>query len=329
MSRPLRLEYPGSLWHITARGNNRQSIYWDDFDRRTFLELLGESVDQYVWILTAFVLMSNHYHLVLQLIDRTLSRGMKWLNGRYAARFNARHSRVGHLFQGRFRGILVEKESYGLELLRYVVLNPVRAKMVRTPEAYEWSSHRAVLGQVPAPSWLAVDDALIGFAPDRDLARRNYRRFVDEGIRSDRRLWDDVVGQQYLGRHEWTDTIRDRIALKPRSAEFPRAQMLRSTACLAEVISSVATAVDLPESMIRQGHERRVDRARMLVAWIAWKDARLPCVEIAAGLQLRSSSNVSRLIRTCERELESNEVLRRTADYIRSTRGGIEGQRQT
>jgi len=329
MSRPLRLEYPGSLWHITARGNNRQLIYSDDADRRFFLKLLGESVERFGWILTAYVLMSNHYHLVVQLVDRTLSRGMKWLNGRYASYFNSKHSRVGHLFQGRFKGILVDKEAYSLEVLRYVALNPVRANMIRTPDDYEWSSHRAILGETAAPSWLAVDDALIGFAPDRELARRNYRTFVNDGIRSPKRLWDDVVGQQYLGRPEWIDLIRERIELKPRSAEIPRAQMLQQARSLSDVMSTVARTFNLAEQSLREGRERRLDAARMLVAWIAWNDARLTGREIAAGLHLRSSSNVSRLVRTCERELESNELLRHAAARCRSTPCGTEGQRQT
>src|SRR4051812_40302741 len=124
MARPLRLEYPGSLWHITVRGNEKRPIYYDDQDRVLFLELLAETVKRFDWILSAYVLMSNHFHLMLQLTAATLSRGMHWLNGRYVQRFNARHERVGHLYQGRYKSILVERETHGLELSRYVVLNP-------------------------------------------------------------------------------------------------------------------------------------------------------------------------------------------------------------
>ena len=133
MARQLRLEYPESLWHITMRGNEKRDIYADDNDRTMFLELLGESVVRFDWILYAYVLMSNHYHL----------------------------------FQGRFKGKLVEQESYFLEVLRYVVLNPVRASMVSRPEEHVWSSHNAVIGVADAPPWLAVDNVLASFGTER------------------------------------------------------------------------------------------------------------------------------------------------------------------
>ena len=151
MSRPLRLEFFGSLHHVTTRGNARQDIFRDDDDREFFLELLGSCVKRFDWILTAYVLMSNHFHLVTQLTSESLSRGMQWLNGKYAQAFNRRHRRVGHLLQGRPDMRLIEKETYFLKVLRYVVLNPVRADMVARPEHYIWSSHRAVLGYAPAP----------------------------------------------------------------------------------------------------------------------------------------------------------------------------------
>jgi REP element-mobilizing transposase RayT len=124
MSRQVRLEYPGALFHVTSRGNARQNIFFDDDDRELYLELLGATVKKFGWILTAYVLMSNHVHLLIQLTANTMSLGMKWLNEKYAQRFNRRHDRVGHLFQGRPKAPLIEKDSYFLEVLRYVVLNP-------------------------------------------------------------------------------------------------------------------------------------------------------------------------------------------------------------
>ena len=141
MSRPLRLEFSGSLWHVTHRGNCRQNIFHDDDDRNFFLELLGKCVSKYDWILAAYVLMSNHYHLVTQLTCASLSRGVQWLDSRYARYFNRRHGRVGHLYQGPFHAPLIEKETYFLEVLRYDALNPVRAGIVARPEDYVWSSH--------------------------------------------------------------------------------------------------------------------------------------------------------------------------------------------
>jgi hypothetical protein len=204
-------------------------------------------------------------------------------------------------------------------VLRYVVLNPVRANMIRHPEGYEWSSHRAVLGQVPAPSWLAVDDALIGFAPDRDLARANYRTFVNEGIRSEKRLWDDLVGQQYLGRPEWIDLMRGRIALKPRSAEIPRAQLLLNRISMAAVIAAVAKTFLVSEDQIRN---RRGRDPRLVAAWIAWNDGRLKGREIAAGLGLRSPGAISEMVRAAKSRLALEPRLQKAVDRCRSTLGG-------
>ena len=135
-----------------SRGNNRGDVFLADDDRLVFLALLAESVRRYRWIIHEFVLMTNHYHLVLEMPEMTLSRGMKWLNQKYAQWFNRRHDRVGHLFQGRFKSILVQKETHLLELLRYVALNPVRAKMVARPEEYRWSSYRAKAATKPRRS---------------------------------------------------------------------------------------------------------------------------------------------------------------------------------
>ena len=142
MARPLRIEFPGALYHVTSRGNARQRVFRDDEDRETFLATLAWVVARFRWRCHAYCLMDNHIHLLIDTPQPNLSRGMRQLNGVYTQRFNRRHRRVGHLFQGRFQAILVEKEGYLLELARYIVLNPVRAKMVKTPERYPWSSYR-------------------------------------------------------------------------------------------------------------------------------------------------------------------------------------------
>ena len=176
MARPLRLDLPGAFWHITSRGNERKNIFRSDADRRLFLELLGRVSRRYGWIIHTYVLMSNHYHLVFETPRATLSRGMQWLNGVYSQRFNKRHNRVGHLFQGRFQSFLIEADQYLNEVLRYVVLNPVRAGMVARPEDYRWSSYRAIAGYEPSPDWLATGSVLGRIHTDPERARQMYRR---------------------------------------------------------------------------------------------------------------------------------------------------------
>ena len=326
MSRPLRIEYPGSLHHVTSRGNAQQNIYLNDGDRELFLRLLGTCVKRFSWILTAYVLMSNHFHLVIQLTEETLSLGMGWLNGEYSRKFNRRHKRVGHLFQGRPDMRLVDKETYGLEVLRYVVLNPVRAAMVPRPEDYVWSSYRAVIGETPAPEWLAVDDVLVQFGSERLLARAAYRDFVNAAIGQEATLWRNLVGQIYLGSEDWMERVRERVDLKPRASEHPRMQRVVAQPSMAHIVRTVADTLAIDETRIREG---RGGIARMVVAWIAWYTGQLTAAEIAAGLRLACSGYVSRLVQRCDRELRDDLLLRDCVDRCLSTIGRKKSQVQT
>ena len=147
MSRPLRLEFAGALYHVTSRGNERKPIFRNESDFSTFIEVLNDVCDRYNWVIHAYCLMTNHYHLLIETPDANLSKGMRQLNGVYTQRFNRNYQRVGHLFQGRYKSILVVKDSYLLELCRYIVLNPVRANgMVDHPSEWQWSSSHGTTG---------------------------------------------------------------------------------------------------------------------------------------------------------------------------------------
>lgn len=181
MARPLRLEYAGALYHVTSRGDHREDIYLCDEDRLEWIEILGNVCSRFNWVVHAYCQMTNHYHLLLETVDGNLSRGMRQLNGLYTQRFNQRHGLSGHLYQGRYKAILVQKESYLLELSRYVVLNPIRANMVQSLEDWHWSSYPTVTQQQPPPSWLDADWLLSQFAPQRSEAINAYRQFVLAG----------------------------------------------------------------------------------------------------------------------------------------------------
>ena len=236
MARPLRIEYPGAVYHITTRGNAYQDVFLDDTDREEFLEILEQTVDRFNWLCHAYCLMTNHYHLLIETVDPTLSRGMRQLNGVYTQAFNRRHERVGHLFQGRYKAILVEKEAYLLELSRYIVLNPVRAKMVKKPEEWEWSSYRATAGLSEVPPFLTTDWILSQFADERKKAQRLYRRFVAK--ETGRSPWDDLKGQIYLGSEKFIKSIP-----KPKTKlnEVPRAQRLLDRPRLKEIFAEAET----------------------------------------------------------------------------------------
>lgn len=198
MTRPLRLEYSGALYHVTSRGDRRGAIYRDDSDRTAWLSVLAEACSRYNFVVHAYCQMTNHYHLLVETIDGGLGRGMRQLNGAYSQYFNRRHGLVGHVFQGRYKAILVQKESYLLELARYVVLNPVRAGIVSTPEQWRWSSQRFFLDSVDQPTWLETDWLLGHFGEDGVRARCAYMEFVARGVGMGSPL-RDVKHQMVLG----------------------------------------------------------------------------------------------------------------------------------
>ncbi len=230
MARPLRLEYSGAVYHVTSRGNARQDIVLNDRDRPLFLDRLAHVIDRFGWRCHAYCLMDNHYHLVIETPQPNLSRGMRQLNGTYTQAVNRRHERVGHLFQGRFTAILVEKEAHLLELCRYVVLNPVRAKLVTHPRLWAWSSYRETAGERPGPTWLTTDWILGQFGNKQRDAQVRYRQFVAEG-RDGPRPWEQLKGQIYLGseafiaQHQPDRVLRD-IPRRQTQAHRPTLQAL-------------------------------------------------------------------------------------------------------
>lgn len=208
MARPLRLEFPGALYHVTSRGDRREDVYLDEIDHQTWLSVLDTVCRRFNWVVYTYCQMSNHYHLVVETPDGNLSRGMRQLNGLYTQRFNRRHGLVGHLFQGRYKAILIQKENYLLELARYVVLNPVRAHLVDDPADWPWSSYRAVLGLNEAPAWLDTDWLLSQFASQRQQAQRALAQFVLEGVGKTSPL-DHVRHQVLLGGPDFVAKFRN------------------------------------------------------------------------------------------------------------------------
>jgi putative transposase len=197
MSRPLRLEFAGALYHITSRGNGRNLIYLQDDDFELFLQILANVCERYNWVVHAYCLMSNHYHILVETPYANLSQGMRQLNGVFTQSMNRKHHRVGHLFQGRYKAILIDKGAYLLELCRYIVLNPVRANMVNSPEEWPWSSWHCMLGNVESSVWLSTDTLLVQFAKDRQKAIQSYIDFVKSGV--GKTVWDTLKHQIFLG----------------------------------------------------------------------------------------------------------------------------------
>jgi REP element-mobilizing transposase RayT len=306
MARALRIDFPGAVHHVTSRGNERRPIFIDDRDREMFLDYLGRAVTRFGWSLTAYVLMTNHFHLVVQTPEPNLSRGMQWLNTAYVVWFNRRHERSGHLYGGRFKAFLIEKESYFQTVLRYVVLNPVRANIVLRPEDYRWSSYRATAGLENAPDWLDKATALAAFAPESSVAQTLYREFVELTLVRKERLWDEVVNGIYLGAETWRRKMRTVVESKPRSTDHPKTHRAVGRPEMHRVIAAVAKAAGETPVAIRS---RRGGALRRLAAWIGWNEGLLTLRSIAASLRLRSEGHLSGMIRRCEREFAFNRTL--------------------
>ena len=239
MARPLRIEYDGAVYHVTSRGNERKNIFKDDEDRLLFLDILKKVNERHNWLCHAYCLMNNHYHLVIETPDGNLSKGMRQLNGVYTQSFNKRHKRVGHVFQGRYKAILVSKESHLLETCRYVVLNPVRAQAARSPEQWQWSSYRGTSGlEKPLPC-LTIDWIRGQFSAQRDYACKKYRDFIHAGI-GERTIWTSVKGQIILGEENFVEQFIDHVKRHEAIREIPRSQRYVNRPQFAELFGSEA-----------------------------------------------------------------------------------------
>lgn len=222
MTRPLRIEFKGAVYHITSRGNARQEIFLTGEDFADFLTVLCSVVKRYHFILHTYCLMNNHYHLLIETPEGNLSKGMRQLNGLYAQRFNQRNQRVGHLLQGRYKAILVDKDNYLLELCRYVVLNPVRARIVKDPKDWKWSSYQAAIGY-KGISCLTTGWILSQFDKEQKAASRQYQAFVLSGIKAESPL-KAVKGQLFLGQENFIDKLKHLIQGKEKLKEIPKKQ---------------------------------------------------------------------------------------------------------
>jgi putative transposase len=216
-------EYDRALYHVTSRGNDRKAIFKDDSDRDLFLNILARVTERFHWICHGYCLMNNHYHLVIETPDGNLSKGMRQLNGVYTQAYNQRHHRVGHIFQGRFKAILVQKDSHFLEVCRYVVLNPVRAKAVSHPGQWKWSSYRATARKVQAHDCLTVDEILSHFGHRKTIAQQRYGEFVQAGIDSPS-IWDNLEAQSLLGVEGFGEGLRPLVRGKQQVREIPKGQ---------------------------------------------------------------------------------------------------------
>ena len=265
MARPLRIEMENGLYHVTARGWEQRVIVDSDLDREDWLRLLDRVATRSNWHIFAWVLMSNRFHLFLRTPEPNLSARMHDLNSGYASLFNRRYRRVGSLFQGRFKAILVEDQSHAWELSRYIHLNPVRANMVDLPQEYRWSSYSAyrfARDAASSPTWLDYQTVLGEHAKDSRNARRAYQRFVENGIVDPPSSpVEAAVGGVFLGKSSWVEQMRERLADEPDNANVPQRKRLAKRPTEEEIVRLVQDhfGVGLPDlnQARRHGNDAR------------------------------------------------------------------------
>src|SRR5208282_3073025 len=238
MARPLRIEYPGAVYHVTNRGNEKKAIFKVDQDRETFLDVLAHVNKRYNWFCHAYCLMDNHYHLLVETLDGNLSIGMRQLNGVYTQAYNKKCSRTGHLFQGRYKAILIQKDSHLLEVCRYVVLNPVRAGLVEQPGDWKWSSYHATAGTETPHPCLTRDWILMQFSIRRDMAEDQYSQFVASGI-GEETIWNDVKGKTILGKEDFVDSLVDHFNRHKHIPEISKSQRYANRPGLEKIFSEI------------------------------------------------------------------------------------------
>lgn len=227
MSRRLRIKFPGAFYHIISRGNRKELIFIVENDYKNFLKFLARTVKKYSLVCYSYCLMPNHYHLLIETPKGNISESMHYLNGLYAQKFNSNHEKIGHVFHGRFKSILVEKNSYFRSLCRYIVRNPIRANLVKKPELYRWSSYPAIAGYSPPESFLAIDKVLSHFYHDKIRAQKAYIRFVNIKSTDERELQAKENTHPILGSEDFIEKCLETM-LKERKHKMISKKELRA-----------------------------------------------------------------------------------------------------
>jgi REP element-mobilizing transposase RayT len=263
MGRPLRIEYPGALYHITSRGNERRKIFLDAYDRGKFLDILRDYHDRFGILLHSYVLMDNHYHLIIETPSGNLLKVMHGINSGYTGYFNRRYKRSGHLFQGRYKAILVDKDIYLVELSRYIHLNPVKAGMVEKPAHYRWSSYRGYIGMRKNEEWVEYAWVLGQFGESGKSSRQKYREYTEKEIeQKGKNPFDNLWGQVVLGGKEFREHVKEMIQGQPISGEIVERKRLEERSSPEGIIRAVASEFGAEEEeIIKKGKRQNIARS--------------------------------------------------------------------
>lgn len=317
MARQLRIEYEGALYHVLSRGNEGRSIFLDDEDRSLFLEALSQLSKRFEIDLCAYVLMTTHYHLLLETKRANLSRSMQWFATTYTRRFNVRHNRSGHLFQGRFKGILVEDDSYLMKLSCYIHRNPLRAHMVERLVNYQWSSYKAYAYGESHPNWLKTN--LILKQVEGKDKHKGYREIVQKYSREERRIFEDMRHGLFFGSKGFIDRIKSAYPGKMANkevAEKVRAGGENDPKVLLKKGAEILNC-DIDEMRFSRRISQKEKEGRDLLIYVLWETGCYRAHEIGGLLGLGYSS-VSKRVGIIEYRISKERELRKRYDRLKS-----------
>jgi len=317
MARKLRVQYRGALYHVIVRGNQRQKVFLDEEDYRQYQNRLITYQQRYSCTLYAYVLMSNHVHLLVEQGKTPLSKIMQGLQQSYAIYFNRKYGTTGHLFQGRYKAIICDKDAYLLELIRYIHLNPVRAGIVKRPGDYIWSSHRTYLAG-RSSSWLEIEMPLACLASSRKAAVSSYKNFINSALESGHR--DDlyeVKEQHYLGEDRFVERIEKRFAREHR-IDYPVHVDINM------LVAQISRAFKVPvERIMDRTRSRDGALCRSVAAYVAMEVGGIPQCETARYFKrdpVSISSGLKKLVERLDDDAELAERVRRIMKGVRKGR---------
>jgi len=318
MARPLRVEYPGAFYHVINRGNAGEKIFKNQRDKNKFLEYLQKAGERFSLIIHTYCLMSNDYHVLIETPQANLGRAMQWLNVCYATYYNRKRQRSGHLFQGRFKALLIEADEYLKELSRYVHLNPVRAKLVAKPQDYAWSSYPAFLKKNAGPEWLETEKILGYFGKRKKEAIKKYKKFV-EAIEIERleNPHKQAVGGFILGEADFIQWVKETFLLSRKDEkEIPQLGELKPKVFIQSILEAVrAEFGSTEEQIVEKGRKR--NKAREVAIYLARDLSGARCKELGALFGGISGAAITMRYNQVAREVCRNRTLKGKINRIK------------
>jgi len=306
MARPLRIEYPGAFYHVTSRGNEQKDIFKSQRDRGKFLEYLESATTRYGAVIHAYCQMSNHYHLLLETPGGNLSQIMRHINGAYTTYFNVKRKRAGHLFQGRYKAILIEADEYLAELSRYIHLNPVRVGIVERPEQYQWSSYPSYTGHSKPPAWLRTGFILGCFTKRTEDAHKKYRTFVEDRlVKEYESPLTKAIGTSILGSAAFVEEISATYLQGKEDGNIPALRQFASWPTPKEIMKEAQAEFADDEKL-----------ARRAAIYLCHKYSGMRLREIGEHFDVRDTA-ISEASRRFARELDTDGRLRGMVERIK------------